>query len=109
LKVARDFASAHRAVLVLKGARTLVALPSGEVRVNPTGNPGMATGGTGDVLTGILAGLLAQGLAPEMAATAATYVHGLSGDLVAKARGQMGLIATDLLEGLGQVWASWGL
>jgi NAD(P)H-hydrate epimerase len=108
LKAARELAVAHRVVLALKGASTVVALPSGELRINPTGNPGMATGGTGDVLTGICAALLAQGLKPDVAATAAVYVHGLSGDLMAKLRGQMGLIATDLLEGLSEVWAGWG-
>jgi ADP-dependent NAD(P)H-hydrate dehydratase / NAD(P)H-hydrate epimerase len=66
--------------------------------VNPTGNPGMATGGTGDVLTGMIVGLLAQGLSPWEAACAGTYLHGLAGDLAAARRGEIGMLARDLLE-----------
>ena len=105
--VARDFARAHRVVLVLKGARTVVASPDGQVRVNPTGNPGMATGGTGDVLSGVCGALLAQGLAPVDAASTAVYAHGLAGDLEQEWRGELGLIASDLLSGLTSVWARW--
>ena len=105
--VARDFARAHRVVLVLKGARTVVALPDGRARVNPTGNPGMATGGAGDVLSGVCGALLAQGLAPADAASVAVYAHGLAGDLEEEWRGQLGLIASDLLPGLTSVWARW--
>jgi ADP-dependent NAD(P)H-hydrate dehydratase / NAD(P)H-hydrate epimerase len=105
--VAKDFARAHRVVLVLKGARTVVASPDGRARINPTGNPGMATGGTGDVLSGICGALLAQGIAPLDAASAAVYAHGLAGDLEQEWRGDMGLIASDLLAGLTAVWARW--
>ncbi len=105
--VARDFARAHRVVLVLKGARTVVALPDGRARVNPTGNPGMATGGAGDVLSGVCGALLAQGLAPADAASVAVYAHGLAGDLEEEWRGQLGLVASDLLSGLTSVWARW--
>ncbi len=105
--VAQDFARAHRVVLVLKGARTVVASPDGRARINPTGNPGMATGGTGDVLSGICGALLAQGLAPVDAASAAVYAHGLAGDLEQEWRGDLGLIASDLLSGLTSVWARW--
>jgi ADP-dependent NAD(P)H-hydrate dehydratase / NAD(P)H-hydrate epimerase len=105
--VARDFARAHRVVVVLKGARTVVASPDGQVRVNPTGNPGMATGGTGDVLSGVCGALLAQGLAPVDAASTAVYAHGLAGDLEQEWRGELGLIASDLLSGLTSVWARW--
>jgi ADP-dependent NAD(P)H-hydrate dehydratase / NAD(P)H-hydrate epimerase len=105
--VARDFARAHRVVLVLKGARTVVALPDGRARINPTGNPGMATGGSGDVLSGICGALLAQGLAPADAASTAVYAHGLAGDLEQEWRGDLGLIASDLLAGLTSVWARW--
>jgi len=77
------------------------------VFINPTGNPGMATGGTGDVLAGVCGALLAQGLSPEDAAVTGVYAHGLAGDLMARRRGLMGLVATDLLEGLGEVWVRW--
>jgi ADP-dependent NAD(P)H-hydrate dehydratase / NAD(P)H-hydrate epimerase len=105
--VARDFARAHQVVLVLKGARTVVALPDGRARVNPTGNPGMATGGAGDVLSGICGALLAQGLAAADAASTAVYAHGLAGDLEEEWRGDLGLIASDLITGLTSVWARW--
>ena len=105
--VARGLATQRRVLVVLKGARTLVALPDGTVWVNPTGNPGMATGGTGDVLAGICGGLLAQGLAPSRAAAIAVFVHGLAGDLAAQRHGQAGLIAGDLLDSLGEVWVRW--
>ena len=105
---ARAFAQRHRIHLVLKGARTLVASPDGQVFINPTGNPGMATAGTGDILSGICGALLAQGLQPVKAACAAVYVHGLAGDMMAQQWGQMGLVATDLLAGLGRVWSGWG-
>jgi ADP-dependent NAD(P)H-hydrate dehydratase / NAD(P)H-hydrate epimerase len=105
--VARDFARAHRVVLVLKGARTVVALPDGRARINPTGNPGMATGGTGDVLSGVCGALLAQGIAPADAACTAVYAHGLAGDVEQEWRGDLGLIASDLLAGLTTVWARW--
>ena len=105
--VARAFARTHRVTLVLKGARTLVALADGTVSVNPTGNPGMSTGGTGDVLSGVLGALLAQGLEVPTAARTAVYVHGLAGDLMVERRGQRGLIATDVVEGLCGVWTRW--
>jgi ADP-dependent NAD(P)H-hydrate dehydratase / NAD(P)H-hydrate epimerase len=92
------FAQARRAVLVLKGARTVVAHPDGRAAICPTGNPGMATAGTGDVLTGMIVGLLAQGLDPWDAACAGTYLHGLAGDLAAVRLGPAGMIAGDVLE-----------
>lgn len=88
------------AIVILKGHLTLVATPEGEVHVNPTGNPGMATGGTGDVLTGMLAGWLAQGLGPLDAARLAVFLHGLAGDLAAEDRGEIALAAGDLIENL---------
>ena len=97
-RIAREFAKRYGVVLVLKGYRTVVAEPEGKVYINPTGNPGMATGGTGDVLAGILGGLLAQGLVPFDAARLGVYVHGLSGDLAAKEKGETSLIAGDLLK-----------
>lgn len=92
------FAQARRVVLVLKGARTVVAHPDGRAAVCPTGNPGMATAGTGDVLTGMIVGLLAQGLDPWNAACAGTFLHGLAGDLAAAERGLAGLTAGDVIE-----------
>jgi ADP-dependent NAD(P)H-hydrate dehydratase / NAD(P)H-hydrate epimerase len=89
-------------ILVLKGAPTIVAQPDGCVYVNPTGNPGMATGGTGDALTGLIAGLLAQRMTPSDAARLGVYVHGLAGDLVAKQNGLLGLTASDLALALPQ-------
>lgn len=82
---------------LLKGARTVVAAPEGVVFINPTGNPGMATGGSGDVLTGIVVSLIAQGLEPGRAAAAGAYIHGLAGDMAAKEKGMMGLIAGDIV------------
>lgn len=108
IAAARGLATSYRCVVVLKGARTLVALEDGAICVNPTGNPGMATAGTGDVLTGVLGGLLAQDLSKEDAALVGTYAHGLAGDLISRRTGQMGLVASDLLEGLQQVWVQWG-
>jgi NAD(P)H-hydrate epimerase len=93
-------ASRFQSVTVLKGACTLVAERDRPITVNPTGNPGMASGGTGDVLTGMIAGLIAQGLLPFEAAAAATYLHGLAGDLAAARLGEASLVAGDLLEAL---------
>jgi ADP-dependent NAD(P)H-hydrate dehydratase / NAD(P)H-hydrate epimerase len=99
--VARKFAREHNCVLVLKGWRTLVAEPGGTVWVNMTGNPGMATGGTGDVLTGIIAGLVAQHPPQALnAVLAAVYLHGLAGDLACTELGEQAMIATDLLRKL---------
>lgn len=109
LGVAAAFAKAHDATLLLKGASTVVADPDGALAINPTGNPGMATGGSGDLLTGLLAALLGQGLSPGAAARLGAYVHGLAGDRVAARRGQAGLAASDLAEGLCEVWRAWDL
>jgi len=96
--IARRFAAQHQVIVVLKGWRTLVALPDETVWVNPTGNPGMATGGTGDVLTGLIAGLLAQfPQDPARAVCGAVYLHGLAGDLARDAVGEQCLIAGDLI------------
>jgi NAD(P)H-hydrate epimerase len=98
--VAREFSKQFGVTLVLKGYRTLIASPDGQVEVNPTGNPGMAKGGTGDVLTGLVAGLLAQfpNHPVSEVATAAVYLHGLAGDLAAEELGQHSMLAGDLLE-----------
>jgi ADP-dependent NAD(P)H-hydrate dehydratase len=95
--VALDFAGRHGVVLVLKGHGTVVT-DGQRLAINPTGNPGMATGGSGDVLTGLTAALLAQKLAPFLAAQLAVYVQGLAGDLAAEQFGQTALIASDLLD-----------
>jgi NAD(P)H-hydrate epimerase len=108
LEVARGFAAESRAVVVLKGHRTLVAEPEGRVAVNPTGNPGLATGGTGDVLSGILGALLARGCDPWVAATAAVYVHGLAGDVAAGRLGQESLLAGDVIDALPEAIRSVG-
>jgi ADP-dependent NAD(P)H-hydrate dehydratase / NAD(P)H-hydrate epimerase len=103
LEVARQFARDHELIVVLKGHRTLIAAPDGTVWVNPTGNAGMATGGTGDVLTGIVAGLLAQHPSHALDATAlAVYLHGLAGDLASQALGENSLVATDLVRYLAE-------
>lgn len=110
--VARSFAREHDVILVLKGARTVVAEPSGKVFINPTGNPGMASGGMGDILTGMIGGFLAQGMDPIEAAKLGVYLHGLSGDMAREDLGEPYLSATDLLRylpkamrGLGS-WSS---
>jgi hydroxyethylthiazole kinase-like uncharacterized protein yjeF len=95
---AREAARVANCVVVLKGHQTLVAEPDGHVYVNPTGNPGMASGGMGDVLSGIIAALLARGTDPLDAACAAVYLHGLAGDLVRDAIGDTGLAAMDVAE-----------
>jgi NAD(P)H-hydrate epimerase len=106
LDVARNFAHEHELIVVLKGHRTLIAAPDGTVWVNPTGNPGMATGGTGDVLTGMVAGLIAQHPQHALEATAlAVYLHGLAGDLASESVGENCMVATDLVRFLPQAIA----
>ncbi len=96
--VARAFATSRRVILVLKGDRTLIAFPDGHVWINPTGSPAMATGGTGDILTGMIAGLLGQfPRDAESAVAAAVYLHGLAGQKGAADIGELPFIATDLL------------
>ena len=101
-------AAAWGCTVVLKGARTVVAGAAGPPAVIPTGNAGLATGGTGDVLAGLAGALLAGGIAARDAARAAAWVHGRAGDLAARRLGQRGLLASDLADALGEVWASWG-
>ncbi|GIO86928.1 bifunctional NAD(P)H-hydrate repair enzyme [Paenibacillus faecis] len=101
LGVARGFAAEHGVTLVLKGARTIVAAPDGRVFVNVTGHPGMATGGTGDCLTGIIAGLLAQGLDAVQAAALGVYLHGRAGERAAALRANpASMLAGDILDAL---------
>jgi NAD(P)H-hydrate epimerase len=108
IRLAREKAESWGCVVLLKGARTVVADPVEPAAVIPTGNPGMATGGTGDVLAGLCGALLAGGMAPFAAARAAAWVHGRAGDLAARKHGQRGMLAGDLVDELGSVWAEWG-
>ncbi|MGH9938550.1 MAG: NAD(P)H-hydrate dehydratase [Blastocatellia bacterium] len=103
INIAREFATKHHIITVLKGSRTIIASPGGEVYVNPTGNAGMATAGSGDVLTGLIAGLLAQRPSEPLEATiAAVYLHGLAGDLAANRLGMRSLIASDIIASLSE-------
>jgi NAD(P)H-hydrate epimerase len=105
VNVARSFARDHHLVLALKGYDTIIALPDGQAWVNPTGNPGMATGGTGDILTGMTAGVIAQ--MPDdvaRATVAAVYLHGLAGDVAVETMGEHSLTATDLLRALPEAF-----
>lgn len=101
---AREFAMAHRAHVVLKGAMSVIGIPDGRVFVNPTGNPGMASGGTGDVLTGMVGAFLARGLDPAQALQAAVYLHGRAGDIAAERVGQEALVARDVIAALPQAF-----
>ena len=96
--VSRSFSQSHHVHLVLKGHRSLVATPKGEVFINPTGNPGMASGGTGDVLTGMIGGLICQGFDILQSLQIAVYLHGLAGDDMAQELGEKSLIATDIIK-----------
>lgn len=109
LEIARSFAQQWGVTVVLKGNGTVVAYPNGEAYLNLSGNPGMATAGSGDVLCGMITGLIAQGLRPQDAAMTAVYLHGLAGDYAAKAKGQRGLIAGDLIQALPEVIRSFEL
>jgi len=104
IQVARSFAQQQGIILVLKGARSLVASPDGKVYINPTGNPGMASGGMGDVLTGMVGGFLAQGVAPLEAAQLGVYLHGLVGDFVTFRQGERGCAASDLIQNTPRVF-----
>lgn len=97
---ARTFARAHGVFLVLKGAMTVVAHPDGSVRINPTGNAGMATGGMGDVLTGLIAGFIAQGLTPEEAAAAGVFLHGQAADTLARTVAPRGYLASEVMDAI---------
>jgi len=106
--VARDFATKHKLILVLKGSRSLIAAPDGRVFINPTGNAGLGTAGAGDTLTGIIAAFVAQSVGtlketanPIEATIAALYVGGLAGDLAAKKLGMRTMVASDIREHLG--------
>lgn len=110
LGVARKFAREHELIVVLKGHRTLVVLPDGEAWVNTTGNPGMSTGGTGDILTGMVAAMIAQSKIAQnsngalLAVVAAVHLHGLAGDVMRESVGEHSMVATDLLRGLPEAF-----
>ncbi|MCP4373732.1 MAG: NAD(P)H-hydrate dehydratase [Deltaproteobacteria bacterium] len=101
---AREFAKRFNVHIVLKGAKTIIAHPEGNIFINPTGNPGMASGGMGDVLTGIIAGLVAQGFSPEAAAHTGVYLHGAAADMLAEKIGPFGYLATEVMNAIpGQI------
>jgi hydroxyethylthiazole kinase-like uncharacterized protein yjeF len=101
VEIACEFAATHQVYVVLKGHRTVIASPAGAAAINPTGNPGMATGGTGDVLTGMVAAWLSQLLDADAACRLAVFLHGAAGDLAATHEGRVSMIASDLLAHLG--------
>ncbi|MBQ2856076.1 MAG: NAD(P)H-hydrate dehydratase [Bacteroidaceae bacterium] len=100
----KELAAYLQSYIIVKGAWTTIVTPEGNFYFNPTGNPGMATGGSGDVLTGILLGLLAQGYSQEEACILGVYIHGLAGDIAAEEKTQMGMTATDIIEALPAAW-----
>jgi len=105
LESARNFATEHQVYIILKGSYTACISPDGSCHFNSTGNPGMATGGSGDVLTGIVLSLLAQGYQPAEACKLGVYLHGLSGDLALKKQSQESLLASDLIKNLGKAFS----
>jgi len=100
IELARTFAREHGVAIALKGAHTVIGGPDGHVTINPTGNPGMAKGGSGDVLTGVVGALLARGIEPAAALRAGCYLHGLAGDVAARERGEYAMLASDIIESL---------
>ena len=100
ISVAQEFARNYGVFLVLKGARTIIASPAGTAAINGSGNPGMATGGMGDVLTGIIVSLLGQGYEAWDACRLGVFLHGFAADMVAEEKGEIGITATDVLEKL---------
>ena len=108
LEMQRDFSKRYNIYVVLKGANTSVCTPDGKCYFNSTGNPGMATAGSGDVLTGIITGLLSQGYSPGQAAVLGVYLHGLAGDFSAKKLGQESMIAGDMVKMLGKAFKHLG-
>jgi NAD(P)H-hydrate epimerase len=96
--IAREFAARFKVYLILKGARSIIAAPDGSIAINGSGNPGMATGGMGDVLTGVLTSLVGQGYAPFDACMLGVFAHGYAGDLLVRQKGTQGMNATDVQE-----------
>jgi len=99
-----EFAANYNCIVVLKGAHTSIATPQGKIYFNSTGNPGMATGGSGDVLTGMILALLSRGYSAEEAAVTGVFLHGLAGDIAAAKSGQESLIASDIIENTGNAF-----
>lgn len=97
VKIAGDFAKSHKVYLILKGARTVIAQPDGQIFINPTGNPAMASGGMGDVLTGMIAGFLAQGYPVADSVHMAVYLHGAAADILSSEKGPIGITASDII------------
>jgi hydroxyethylthiazole kinase-like uncharacterized protein yjeF len=100
----RQFSKQLMCIVILKGAHTAIALPDGKIYFNSTGNPGMATGGSGDVLTGIITGLMAQSYTPEESAILGVFLHGFAGDIAAKRRSQQSLLAGDIIDAIGDFY-----
>jgi NAD(P)H-hydrate epimerase len=100
----KELAAYLQSYIILKGAWTAIVTPEGNVYFNPTGNPGMATAGSGDVLTGVLLALLAQGYSQEDACRLGVYAHGLAGDIASEEKGEMGMTAGDVVEALPKAW-----
>ncbi len=100
IQTALEFSRNYGVITVLKGTRTVIATPTGEVFININGNPGMATAGSGDVLTGVITSFIAQGFKPLDAAIFGVYIHGMAGDIMAESRGEHGLLAGDIVEGI---------
>ena len=101
---ALSFSQETGTYLLLKGVPTVLAEPGGRVYINPTGNPGMATGGAGDVLTGMVSSFIAQGLNPTDGAILGVYLHGLAGDIAADKEGEHSLIASDIIDSLSEAF-----
>ncbi|MDO5311416.1 MAG: NAD(P)H-hydrate dehydratase, partial [Clostridia bacterium] len=99
-EIAAGFAKKYGVTVLLKGHRTVIASPKGEVHINESGNSGMASGGMGDVLTGIIASLCGQGVEAYNAAVLGAFIHGLAGDIAADDKGQFGMIASDVIDKL---------
>lgn len=106
IKYARLMADEYECVVVLKGAGTVIALPDGDIHINPTGNHGMAKGGSGDILTGLIVGMLAQGMDAFNAARASVFLHGLAGDKALRGSDARAITAMDIVDSLGQAYAS---
>ena len=100
----KELAAYLQSYIIIKGSWSTVVTPEGNCYFNPTGNPGMATAGSGDVLTGILAALLAQGYTQEDACRLGVYVHGLAGDIAAEEKGEIGTTSSDLIDALPAAW-----
>jgi len=104
INIVKEFSKEYDVILVLKGARTIIGLPSGEIYININGNSGMSTAGSGDILTGLIGSLIAQGVEPDKAALLGVFIHGYSGDLVAEEKGEYGMLAEDIVKSIGQVF-----